>query len=180
MAGFSFLGLISTCVCVCTSISVCTFFKFNIITFNFIFLNGIFLQMKTKGLLSFYIHTGFFPVAQWWRICLPVKEMKEMRVRSLDWEDPLEKEMATNSSILAWKDPMDRGAWQSTVHCVTKSGTWLRDWPSSHTQIEYTYTHDVKRKDSSRSCKMTLLGTFYVPFSSFHFLLALSIPSFAL
>ena len=29
--------------------------------------------------------------------------MRETRVRSLDWEDPLEKEMATHSSILAWK-----------------------------------------------------------------------------
>ena len=29
--------------------------------------------------------------------------------------------MATQSSILAWKNPMDRGAWQGTVHGVTKS-----------------------------------------------------------
>ena len=29
----------------------------------------------------------------------------ETRVRSLGWEDPLEKEMATHSSILAWKTP---------------------------------------------------------------------------
>ena len=29
--------------------------------------------------------------------------MRETWVRSLDWEDPLEKEMATHSSILAWK-----------------------------------------------------------------------------
>ena len=29
--------------------------------------------------------------------------MRETLVRSLDWEDPLEKEMATHSSILAWK-----------------------------------------------------------------------------
>ena len=36
--------------------------------------------------------------------------MRETRVRSLDWEDPLEKEMAPHSSILAG-DPMDRGAW---------------------------------------------------------------------
>ena len=35
--------------------------------------------------------------------CLPT--MQETRVRSLDWEDPLEKEMATHSSILAWKIP---------------------------------------------------------------------------
>ena len=31
--------------------------------------------------------------------------MRETRVRSLDWEDPLEKEMATHSSIHAWKIP---------------------------------------------------------------------------
>ena len=35
--------------------------------------------------------------------CLPTK--RESRVRSLDWEDPLEKEMASNSSTLAWKIP---------------------------------------------------------------------------
>ena len=31
--------------------------------------------------------------------------MQEMTVRSLGWEDPLEKEMATHSSILAWEIP---------------------------------------------------------------------------
>ena len=31
--------------------------------------------------------------------------LRESRVRSLGWEDPLEKEMATHSSILAWKIP---------------------------------------------------------------------------
>ena len=31
--------------------------------------------------------------------------MQEMRVQSLDWEDPLEKEMAAHSSILAWEIP---------------------------------------------------------------------------
>ena len=35
--------------------------------------------------------------------------MKEMQVLSLGQEDPLEEEMTTNSSILAWKNPMDRG-----------------------------------------------------------------------
>ena len=37
--------------------------------------------------------------------------MQETRVWSLVWEDPLEKEMAAESSILAWKNPMDGGAW---------------------------------------------------------------------
>ena len=34
---------------------------------------------------------------------LPMQEMQEMQVQSLGWEDPLEEEMATHSSILAWK-----------------------------------------------------------------------------
>ena len=48
-----------------------------------------------------------------------VKKMPAMRetwVRSLGWEDHLEKAMATHSSILAWRIPMDRGAWGATVH----------------------------------------------------------------
>ena len=46
-----------------------------------------------------------------------------MQVRSLGQEDPLEKEMAMHSSILAWKIPMDREAWWGTVHGVTKNWT---------------------------------------------------------
>ena len=42
----------------------------------------------------------------------------ETWVESLGWEDPLEKAMATHSSILAWKSPMDREAWWATVHGV--------------------------------------------------------------
>ena len=37
--------------------------------------------------------------------------MQEIRVRSLGWEDPLEKEMAAHSSTLAWKILMGEGAW---------------------------------------------------------------------
>ena len=37
-------------------------------------------------------------------------------VQSLGWEDLLEKEMATHSSILALENPMDRGAWWATDH----------------------------------------------------------------
>ena len=36
--------------------------------------------------------------------------MQETWVQTLGWEDSLEKQMATNSSILAWRIPMDRGA----------------------------------------------------------------------
>ena len=53
--------------------------------------------------------------------------MWETWVRSLGWEDPLEEGMAIHSSILAWRIPMDRGAWQATVHGVTKSWTQPSD-----------------------------------------------------
>ena len=53
----------------------------------------------------------------------------------LGWGDPLEEGMATHSSILAWRIPMDRGAWQATVPGVTKSNSAgkesacnARDW----------------------------------------------------
>ena len=39
------------------------------------------------------------------------------------FEDPLGKGMATHSSILAWRIPMDRGAWRAIVQRVTKSWT---------------------------------------------------------
>ena len=43
-----------------------------------------------------------------------------MQVQSLSQEDPLEEEMATHSHILAWRIPMDSGAWQATVHGVAR------------------------------------------------------------
>ena len=46
---------------------------------------------------------------------------------SLYWEDPLKEGMTTHSSILAWRIPMDRGAWQATVNGVAKSQTQLID-----------------------------------------------------
>ena len=51
--------------------------------------------------------------------------MQETQVQSLGWEDLLEKGMAAQSSILAWRIPMDRGSWPATVHGVAKSQTAL-------------------------------------------------------
>ena len=56
---------------------------------------------------------------------LPVTQ--ETWVQTLGREDPLEKGMATHSSILAWRIPMDRGAWWATAHGVRKSQTQLSD-----------------------------------------------------
>ena len=53
--------------------------------------------------------------------------LRETWVQSLGWEDPLEEGMATHSSILAWRIPMNRKTWQATVHGVAKSWTQLSD-----------------------------------------------------
>ena len=47
--------------------------------------------------------------------------VQETWVRALDWEDPLEKDMVTHSSIFAWRIPLDRRAWRVTVHGVAKN-----------------------------------------------------------
>ena len=52
-----------------------------------------------------------------------VQETQETQAGFLGQEDPLEDGMATHSSILAWRIPMDRGAWLAAVHGVTKSQT---------------------------------------------------------
>ena len=50
--------------------------------------------------------------------------MQETWVLSLGWEDPLEDGMATLSSNLAWRIPVDRGAWRATLPtkvCIGKA-----------------------------------------------------------
>jgi len=64
--------------------------------------------------VRFYSHIYFNLVAQ------SVKNLpavQETCVRSLGWENPLEKEMATHSRILSWK----RGAWWVAINGVPKS-----------------------------------------------------------
>ena len=53
--------------------------------------------------------------------------MQETWVQCQGWEDPLEEGMATHSSILAWRIPIDRGASRATVYRVAKSWTQLSD-----------------------------------------------------
>ena len=61
--------------------------------------------------------------------------VRKTRVQSLDWEDLLEKEMATHSSIRAWKIPWT----EATVHGVTKSRTWLGDFTSLYHALCQTF-----------------------------------------
>ena len=53
--------------------------------------------------------------------------VQETWVPSLGWEDPLEEGVATHFSVLAWRIPMDRGAWWAAVHGVARRWTELSD-----------------------------------------------------
>ena len=53
--------------------------------------------------------------------------VQETWVPPLGWEDPLEKGMATHSSILAWKIPWTEEPGGATVHGIAKSQIQLRD-----------------------------------------------------
>ena len=83
--------------------------------------------------ISLYVFTWSFPLLKrtpvilelykglpWWLRNMPV--VQETRVWSLSQEDPLEKGMATHSSILAWRIP-----WTEEPSRVAKSRAWLRN-----------------------------------------------------
>jgi len=79
----------------------------------------------TEFALVFALVLQTFLVAQ---TVKPLPIMQETQVQSLGWEDPLEEEMTTCSSILAWRIP-----WTGTaVHGVAKSWTQLSDFTSLH------------------------------------------------
>ena len=80
--------------------------------------------------------------------------MQETQVQSLGQEDLLEKEMATHSSILVWKNPMDRGSWQATVHGVAKSQTRLSKFTFTFSRITQMF---VPKKAVLLDYKRTLL-----------------------
>ena len=60
---------------------------------------------------------------------------QETGVQSLGWEDPLEKEIATHSSILAWEIPWT-GAWRATIHGGAKSWTLNEQLSTAHVLID--------------------------------------------
>ena len=82
-------------------------------------------MFSSKSLIVLSL-SGTFLVAQ---TVKRLPTMQETWVQSLGWEDPLEKEMATHSSILAWKIPWteEPGRLQS-VRGVAKSWTQLSDF----------------------------------------------------
>ena len=68
--------------------------------------------------------------------------MWETWVWSLGRKDPLKECMVTHSSILAWRIPMDRGAWQATVHGVARV---KHDWATKHSTDISEWAKYVKK-----------------------------------
>ena len=81
--------------------------------------------------------------------------MWETWVRSLGWEDPLEKGMAMHFSILAWRIPTDRGAWQGTVHGVAESDRTER-LGTAHLKKVPSVGGKVGKKTTQKSCCVVL------------------------
>ena len=61
------------------------------------------------------------------QLLVNLSAMWEAWVQLLGWEDHLEKGTATHPNTLAWRIPMNKGAWQTAVHGVTKCQTQVND-----------------------------------------------------
>ena len=88
-------------------------------------MEGICIQLITS-----LFKEGAFQVTQWERIYLSTQEIQEIWVWSLGREDPLEKEMATHSTILDWKI-----AWAEELDGLQSMGLqrFGQDWTCMHT-----------------------------------------------
>ena len=95
--------------------------------------------------------------------------IQETQVRSLDRKDPVKKEMATHSSILAKENPLDRGAWWATVHGGHKESdttewlalsTWIlyRIWAPFRALLASLQAQTVKNLPAMRETWVRSLG----------------------
>ena len=77
---------------------------------------------------------------------LVVQNVKNLPAMQKTWVQSLSK--ANHSSIFAWRSPMDRGAWQATVHGVTKSWTWLSNEAQHSTLPQSRALHRLSKGHS--------------------------------
>ena len=106
---------------------------------------------------QFYIqiHLASQGCCKWQRIRLLMQNTQETRIWSLDWKEPLKKEMAIHSSISCLENSMDRGAWQSmgsqTKQRITESSA---SWPRSLTSFSWTYIFSKKKKKTLKQIQI--------------------------
>ena len=98
---------------------------------------------------SFFFHTILLLCLLVAQMVMRLPAMQETRVWSLGWEDPLEKEMATHSSTLAWKIPRTKepGRLQSMG-----SQRVRHDWATAHTYIHTLYLRGLCCAQPLQSC----------------------------
>ena len=75
-----------------------------------------------------------------------MQKMQEIQVQSLSQEEPLElkKKKKGNPLPYSWlRNPMDRGAWQATVHGVAKTWTWLSGVIVEHNILAHNTDENV-------------------------------------
>ena len=84
--------------------------------------------------------------------------MLEIRIQSVDWEDPLEKEMATHSNILAW---------QAIVHEVTRVGHDLSDQHYSERELNAIFSN-ISLSSRYSHCSLFLSYIAHVFPDSYH------------
>ena len=103
--------------------------------------------LKCKMFLPFELLCIYLKYTHMWAslVAQSVKHLlatQETRVQFLGWEDPLEKEMPTQSSILAWRIP-----WTEEPGRVSpggcKSWTWLSDFTTTLPTCMYLAEHPV-------------------------------------
>ena len=101
------------------------------------------------------------------RIHLSMQEMQEMWVWSLGWEDPLEKERATHSSVLAWRIPqteqpggLQAMGSQRAGHnrvCTADAWPWARQWLWHQLHLLWSKLWSTARRCSCSGSIGTLL-----------------------
>ena len=101
-------------------------------------------RKSNKSLIAHIRGKRATQVAQWWRNCLPMQETQKTRVWSLSWED-LEEEIASHSSILAWKILWTRSL--SGYSPWGRKRSDITEWLSSH--IQYMHGRDPGKLGNS-------------------------------
>ena len=101
--------------------------------------------------------------------------MQEMLVWSLGREDPLEKEMATHSSILAWEIPWTEEPGRLQSMGSQKSWTWLSTQHTHKIKSRYNHRNKTKRMTALHFVWTRVVGEMYAHLSyHFHMLISVS------
>ena len=94
-------------------------------------------------------------MGQCYRIHLPMQETQEMRVRSLNQEDPLEEDMATHCSIFAWRILWTKEPGRLQSLRSQKLGHDGRNLTRMHCKLGYSF-REYNRNQVAPSCQHLL------------------------